>query len=218
MGWSPPGGWGSGSRGICSWVTNAPQLAACPLCERYCWWKSLCQLPRWLDRTLRNGYVLQFHQKPPSFQKILWTVVASPEKAAILEIDIFRGAVAILPGAKVDRWDAPYPQSGFFKSPHCQTRVVEAALLPLRRQGVRVLTYLDDLVILAPSERETITHSRLLIDRSPHDSGLGNQLGQERPSQTMVYLGIQLNTIDMKARLSEPRRASVAKPLNHFNA
>ena len=106
---------------------------------------------------------------------------------------------------------------GYTLAPRVFTRVVEAALLPLRRQGVRVLAYLDDLLILAPSEEDAVLHTRLVIN---HLINLGLAINWEKssliPSQTVVYLGIQLNTIDMRARLSEPRRVSVARALNLF--
>ncbi len=43
---------------------------------------------------------------------------------------------------------------GLSLSPRVFTKVVEAALVPLREQGVRILNYLDDWLILAQSRRE----------------------------------------------------------------
>ncbi len=52
---------------------------------------------------------------------------------------------------------------GLSLSPHVFTKVVEAALVPLRERGVRILNYLDDWLILAQSRRQLSTHRDLVL-------------------------------------------------------
>ncbi len=47
---------------------------------------------------------------------------------------------------------------GLSLSPRVFTKVAEAALVPLREQGVRILNYLDDWLILAQSQDQLCEH------------------------------------------------------------
>ncbi|KAL1269008.1 hypothetical protein QQF64_031297 [Cirrhinus molitorella] len=56
---------------------------------------------------------------------------------------------------------------GLSLSPRTFTKCVDAALAPLRLQGIRILNYIDDWLILAQSQQEAIRHR----DRSrPHET------------------------------------------------
>lgn len=49
---------------------------------------------------------------------------------------------------------------GYALAPRTFSKCVETALEPLRRQGIRLLAYLDDLLVLATSAELAITHTR----------------------------------------------------------
>ncbi len=59
---------------------------------------------------------------------------------------------------------------GLSLSPRVFTKVAEAALVPLREQGVRILNYLDDWLILAQSRDQLCEHRDLVLS---HLSQLG---------------------------------------------
>lgn len=83
-------------------------------------------------------------------------------------------------------------------APRTFHKCVEAALKPLRQQGVRILAYLDDLLVLAPSAKLAITHMAQLVI---HLTRLGFAVKCKKsapwPSQWIVYLGLQLDTTTM---------------------
>ncbi len=59
---------------------------------------------------------------------------------------------------------------GLSLSPRVFTKVAEAALVPLREQGMRILNYLDDWLILAQSRDQLCEHRDLVLS---HLSQLG---------------------------------------------
>ncbi len=64
-------------------------------------------------------------------------------------------------------------------SPRVFTKVVEAALVPLREQGVRILNYLDDWLILAQSQDQDQS-TKGLGALAPQLVGPSGQLGKEK--------------------------------------
>ncbi len=66
---------------------------------------------------------------------------------------------------------------GLSLSPRVFTKVVEAALVPLREQGVRILNYLDDWLILAQSWDQLCEHRDRVLS---HLSQLGLQVNWEK--------------------------------------
>ena len=99
---------------------------------------------------------------------------------------------------------------GYSLAPHTFSKCVETALEPLRRQGKRILFYLDDLLILSNSEETARRDTMLVIN---HLSFLGFAINWEKssplPSQQTVYLGLCLDSATMTAMLSPPRRDAI---------
>ena len=99
---------------------------------------------------------------------------------------------------------------GYTLAPRTFTKCMNAALQPLREQGVRVLAYLDDLLVLAPSSRLAMEHTTSLVS---HLNRLGFAIDWEKsslvPSCQVTYLGLNLNTETMRASLSDPRRRNL---------
>ncbi len=81
---------------------------------------------------------------------------------------------------------------GLSLSPRVFTKVAEAALVPLREQGVRILNYLDDWLILAQSQDQLCEHRDLVLS---HLSQLGLQVNWEKskllPMQRISFLGME---------------------------
>ncbi len=77
------------------------------------------------------------------------------------------------------------------------TKVVEAALVPLRERSVHILSYLDDWLILAQPCRQLCAHRDLVLK---HFSLLGLRVNWEKsklvPMQRISFLGMELNLVN----------------------
>ncbi len=86
------------------------------------------------------------------------------------------------------------------------TKVVEAALVPLRERGVRILNYLDDWLILTQSRRQLSAHRDLVLK---HLSLLGLRVNWEKsklmPMQRISFLGMEMDSVNQTARLTQER-------------
>ncbi len=106
---------------------------------------------------------------------------------------------------------------GLSLSPRVFTKVAEAALVPLREQGVRILNYLDDWLILAQSRDQLCEHRDMVLS---HLSQLGLQVNWEKsklsPVQRISFLGMELDSVSQTARLTQERAQSVLNCLNTF--
>ncbi len=102
-------------------------------------------------------------------------------------------------------------------SPRVFTKVVEGALTPLREVGVRILNYLDDWLILAQSREQLGDHRDLVLR---HLSQLGLRVNWEKsklsPVQRISFLGVELDSVSMTARLTEERAQAVLNCLSSF--
>ena len=107
---------------------------------------------------------------------------------------------------------------GYSLAPRTFSKCVETALEPLRRQGKRILFYLDDLLILSNSEETARRDTMLVIN---HLSFLGFAINWEKssplPSRQTVYLGLCLDSATMTAMLSPPRRDAILSALSRFH-
>ncbi len=103
---------------------------------------------------------------------------------------------------------------GLALAPRTFSKCVDAALSPLRAGGMRILNYLDDWLILAQSRDTLLSHiDSLLI----HLESLGLCVNRRKsiltPSQSILYLGVCIDSLEMRARLSREReRAYLPTP------
>ncbi len=92
---------------------------------------------------------------------------------------------------------------GLSLSPRVFVRCTEAAIALLRPQGIRLATYLDDCLLLAQSEQEARAHSCILIW---HLFDLDFMINAEKsmlsPVQSIIFLGLSLDSVTFTARLS----------------
>ncbi len=106
---------------------------------------------------------------------------------------------------------------GLSLSPRVFTKVVEGALTLLREVGVRILNYLDDWLILAQSREQLGDHRDLVLR---HLSQLGLRVNWEKsklsPVQRISFLGVELDSVSMTARLTEERAQAVLNCLSSF--
>ncbi len=106
---------------------------------------------------------------------------------------------------------------GLSLSPRVFTKVVEGAITPLREVGVRILNYLDDWLILAQSREQLDDHRDLVLQ---HLSQLGLRVNWKKskisPVQRISFLGMELDSVSMTARLTEERAQAVLNCLSSF--
>ncbi len=106
---------------------------------------------------------------------------------------------------------------GLALAPRTFSKCVDAALSPLRASGMRILNYLDDWLILAQSRDTLLSHiDSLLI----HLESLGLCVNRRKsilaPSQSIMYLGVCMDSLEMRARLSREHVAVILSYLRHF--
>ncbi len=106
---------------------------------------------------------------------------------------------------------------GLSLSPRVFTKVAEAALVPLREQGVRILNYLDDWLILAQSQDQLCEHrdwcSRTSASWAFGSTGKRANSCRCRGSLFSVW---SLDLVNQTARLTQERAQSVLNCLNTF--
>ncbi|XP_037536617.1 uncharacterized protein LOC119413633 [Nematolebias whitei] len=106
---------------------------------------------------------------------------------------------------------------GLSLSPRVFTRCVKAALSPLQACGVKILPYLDDWLLCAPSQACAFHDTNRLL---AHMSQLGLNVNLEKscliPSQTTTFLGVVLDSSSMRARPSAQRVAGILQLVNRF--
>ncbi len=99
---------------------------------------------------------------------------------------------------------------GLTLSPRTFTKCVDAALAPLRLQGIRILNYIDDWLILAHSEQMAVRHRDVVLAQMKE---LGLRLNVKKsvlsPSQRTTYLGVVWDSTTMQAWLSPARIESI---------
>ncbi|KAL0160093.1 hypothetical protein M9458_043818, partial [Cirrhinus mrigala] len=108
----------------------------------------------------------------------------------------------------------PFGQS---LSPCVFTKLAECALAPLWEQGIRILNYLDDWLIMAHSRDLLCQHRDLVLQ---HLSHLGLRVNWEKsklsPVQSISFLGMELDSVNMTARLTNEHVQSMLNCLKLF--
>ncbi len=96
-------------------------------------------------------------------------------------------------------------------------KCMDAALAPLRLQGIRVLNYLDDWLILDHS-RVLVCYHRDIVLHHIHALGLRTNTKNSvlTTSRQTVFLGIYLDSVQMQACLAPARFSSFNACLAHF--
>lgn len=106
---------------------------------------------------------------------------------------------------------------GLSLSPRVFTRCMKAALAPLQSRGLKVLPYLDDWLICAPSQAQAVQDTSILL---AHVAQLGLRVNFAKsclnPSQRVTFIGVTLDTMAMRAQPSSQRVDDVLRLLPLF--
>ncbi len=99
---------------------------------------------------------------------------------------------------------------GLALSPRTFTKCIDAALVPLRLQGIRILNYIDDCLILAQSHQLAVRHRDVVL---AHMKELGLRLNAKKsvlsPLQKTTILGVAWVSSTMQTRRSLARIESI---------
>ncbi|XP_057686428.1 uncharacterized protein LOC130912382 [Corythoichthys intestinalis] len=106
---------------------------------------------------------------------------------------------------------------GLSLSPRVFTRVVRAGLAPLQSAGMKILPYLDDWLLCAPSRAQAYGDTAVLL---AHVARLGIRVNLGKsclvPSPQATFLGVSLDSVAMLARPSSRRVEAALRLLSHF--
>ncbi|XDV39639.1 hypothetical protein PO909_008842 [Leuciscus waleckii] len=168
-------------------------------------WAKLPGVSKWVLDIIKRGYLLQFRRRPRRYAARVETTIASRHR---------RYLRFAFEGQAYQYTVLPF---GLSLAPRTFTKCMDAALASLRMRGMRVLNYLDDWLILAQSRSVLIEHTTVLLD---HLENLGLSVNWAKsslsPSQKISFLGTELDSLSMIARLSPQRAVDIQRTANSF--
>jgi ribonuclease HI len=104
-------------------------------------------------------------------------------------------------------------------APQAFTRILKAALLPLRKSGIRMVAYLDDICVIAKSKEEALKHG---LKVTAHLEKLGFIINQKKtcliPKQCREFLGLLVDTTNMTLAVPSEKMKRIkreAKKISH---
>ena len=108
---------------------------------------------------------------------------------------------------------------GMSLSPRVFVRCTETALAPLRQQGLRIASYIDDWLLCADSAHEAAQHTSRVLS---HVTSLGFNVNFAKsmltPTQSTDFIGISLDSVAYTAKLSADRVGDILKCAALFKA
>ena len=108
---------------------------------------------------------------------------------------------------------------GMRLSPRTFVKIIQTALGPLRQQGIRIATYIDDWLLYGDTPQQVVLHTNIVL---AHLAALGFTVNREKsvltPSQQITFIGVLLDSATLTARLSTERVADFQTLLSLFRA
>ena len=107
---------------------------------------------------------------------------------------------------------------GMALSPRVFVKCTQAAIAPLRQQGIRLATYIDDWLISADTSQKVERDTAVVIS---HLTSLGFTINFRKsvlvPSQQTTFIGVSLDSTTLTARLSQDRIDSFLACVRSFH-
>jgi hypothetical protein len=101
---------------------------------------------------------------------------------------------------------------GLSSSPRVFTKVLRPVVAALRHQGIRMVIYLDDLLVMASSKNECSKHLMMAVKLL---QSLGFVINKEKslliPTQQIEFLGYVLSSTSMQVRISHQKCATIVQ-------
>ncbi|CAM4682246.1 unnamed protein product [Leuciscus chuanchicus] len=107
---------------------------------------------------------------------------------------------------------------GLSLAPRVFTQVISATLAPLQLRGIKILPYLDDWLICAPSREQVISNTEEVLAhiQSLEVFTVNWKKSSIQPQQQVKFLRLYFNSITMEACLTPQRIEGLEKALGHF--
>ncbi len=213
-------------------------------------WLALPRPSRWVLRTIRLGYAIQFARRPPKFRGVRFTSVLNKDAPVLrAEIAVLLAKDAIEPVPPAEMKSGFYslyfivPKKGGGLRPILDLRVLNRALhkLPFRMlMQKRIFQCIRPFDWFAAIDlKDTYIHVSIPPQHSPflrfafegrayqykvlpfgHLSRLGLRVNWEKsklsPVQRISFLGMELDSVNLTARLSVERAQSMLNCLESF--
>ena len=95
---------------------------------------------------------------------------------------------------------------GLSSAPRTFTKVMKPVIAYLRSLGIRMVVYLDDMLILAQTKEELLRWRSIVLDLLENLGFLINYVKSElEPTQSLVFLGFLINTVCMQIKLPKDK-------------
>ena len=95
---------------------------------------------------------------------------------------------------------------GLSSAPRIFTKVMKPAITYLRSLGIRMVVYLDDMLILAQTKEELLKWRSMVLDLLENLGFLINYNKSElEPTQSLIFLGFLIDTMNMQIRLPKDK-------------
>lgn len=99
-----------------------------------------------------------------------------------------------------------------FQTSQCTPHVLEPVVAQLRKMGIRLIIYLDDMLIMAASRALAIEHTTIAVNLL---SSLGFVLKEGKsvlaPTQELEFLGFLVNSVKMSLYLPRDKVKSIKR-------
>lgn len=103
--------------------------------------------------------------------------------------------------------------NGYTKGPRKFTKLLKPVLAALRKRGITLAAYLDDIIIIAKTYRHCMESLLILIEVL---GDLGFVIHPEKsvfvPSRKIEFLGFIINSLDMTVRLTTEKKDKILQP------
>ena len=179
-----------------------------------------------LDLSTLNTYVRTYNFRMETPQSIL-DAVRQGDWLATIDLKDAYLQVPVHPGSRRFlrfRWEEHSLQFsalcfGLSTAPQVFTRMMSPVAATMHRQGVRLRLYLDDWLLLAPSQQEAAAAVRVLL-RLCAELGIriNHSKSQLAPTQALIYLGMAIHTVSLRAFPAQARVDNFLQVLRNFLA
>jgi len=99
---------------------------------------------------------------------------------------------------------------GLSSSPRTFTKLMRVVVTEMRAMGLRVVVYLDDLLLLASSHEESLAQTRRALDLLERlGFSVNYEKSQTTPTQSLTFLGFVLDSVSMTLGMREDKLNAV---------
>lgn len=106
---------------------------------------------------------------------------------------------------------------GLTTAPWAFSRLMKPLVARLRAQGVRLVIYLDDILIMADSAERCREHTRLVVQTLTQFGWVINwKKSETEPAQIRTYLGVSIDSTRMSASLTEERLRRLSRAVEEL--